>query len=157
MKVLVQWALIIPQSWEEIDSKVWPSLPQGPVPDDLNPDHRVSIQKRWIHAIKINNTVLMGFDHYVVEETPNGVVATCWNDDTGDWVGDRHAEVWEFTERLYTFEVFAESPNRMAKYRSVGYCVGVYPWRSFEAPSNRITRHGIWVSNELHQQLVALQ
>jgi hypothetical protein len=166
MKVLVQWALASPEDWVEIDSKLWSSLPQGPVPDDLNFDHIVTSQKRWIHALNVQGIIFMGFDHYAIEDIPDGILVTCWNDDTGDWVGDRHAEVWTILEPAFdakinkintrqTVEIFAENRERMIRYNDIKNCIGIYPWRSFEPPSNTVTRHGIWVSNELNDRLIA--
>lgn len=66
MLLLVQFTRSSPRDWEEYEHTAWPFLPQLP-----------------IHALNVQGVVFEGYDHYAVEDGPEGsVVVSVWNDPT---------------------------------------------------------------------------
>jgi hypothetical protein len=166
MKILVQWALPTPEDWQELDSSQWSKLPKGPVPSDIL--SVTDTTKQWIHGINIQGVLFSGFDHYAIENITGGIVVSCWNDDTVDWVGDFFAVEWMFLEPALdvninkintrqTCKFYAENQERRDFNLGIVECEGVFLWSEFKAPPANVTRHGVWVTDILNEDLISAQ
>lgn len=138
MKVLVQWTEDDPQDWQEFDHSQWPTLPDDPV-----------------HGLNVQGVIFEGYDHYAVEDGPeDGVVVTVWNDPTTNddpwqrWTILPLAPDPAFGGQLNTrqsVEWFGDASEMDAannRLRKRG---------AFREPAGK-HRHGVWVSDDLHEQ-----
>lgn len=156
MKILIQWSLLDPTDWIEIDSSEWINLVKKPVPTGLDV---VDTAEGWIHQINIQSVIFAGFDHYAIEDS-NPLKVICWSDDAGDEDETYfHAREWifhnlEFDSKLSIYntkqsQIFYSvqgtdnppSQNTINKF-----------WEEFVLPDEIITRHGIWTTDELDKQ-----
>lgn len=156
-KILVQWASEIPQDYEEITLGQWQGLPYRPVPrggEHLSP-------RGYIRDVIVDGVSFAGFDHVSVEPASSGAIqVTGWNDDPEDHATPQ-AFVWRFfphradnrfgrsnTYQLLT--IFADEWDRLQNLATTGGMVELRAWGDFVPPSEAVTRHGIWLSDELH-------
>lgn len=174
MRVLLQWTKAHPEDFLEVDvrptgqfRRAWErlaakALPTGGETIDDNPG--------WICGLNIQGVWIGGFDHYAGEPIDDptygwGIRIYMWNDDPTDWpVGTRNARIWEFydpasdprldgvTNTRQFLKVYDERPEEIARYQNVetsGGPVEVHPYSDFVVPTTTITRHGIWMSDQL--------
>jgi len=161
------------RAWERLAAK---ALPTGGETIDDNPG--------WVFGLNIQGVEIGGFDHYAGEpftdENGNGAIRVWgWNDDPVDWpVGTRQGYIWEFREGWATasfdvpggvvthegpnqrLTVYLENPADIARWTGANYgvaLVDVHPWTDFVVPDTAITRHGIWVSDDLFRQHKAIR
>jgi hypothetical protein len=171
MKVLVQWSQENPLNWQEIDALDWRDLPSKPTPLGGEP---ITNERGWIHHISCQGHTLGGFDHYAVERVVNhrgsGIKITCWTDDPED-IADpsygptrgRHAKVVHFyplkadptnggainTDQSVEFYAEGEYYRKLMDTEFADP-TKIHPWASFPEPDWRMTKHGIWVPDDLH-------
>jgi hypothetical protein len=80
-----------------------------------------------------------------------------------DWADDRHALEWIIYDPAYDvrinsintrqmYKIYCENPARITLTTE---CIYTGDWGSFIKPAHEITRHGIWVSDEINEQLIA--
>lgn len=177
MKILYQFALKNPTSWQEVDSSNWKHLPKRPVPKkgELGGEDNIP---GWIRNVNIQGLTTEGYDHVAIEEitigNDEGVKLTVWNDDPDDahiegvedWVNDPQAIVWTILPLAPDPKLGMAINTRQSCKR---YCKGprydrlvsdppqnttVRPWEEFAPPSEEITRHGVWIENEKHSEHV---
>lgn len=180
MKVLIQWTLADPTDWIEVDLRDTPQLRRAwerlakkaePVGGEIIDD-----TPGWVFGLNIQGVEFGGDDHYAAELLTSdprgfGLRITCWNDDPTDWpVGTRHAKVWEFFDpapdsnlggaantRQYLTVYDERDPSPYSGRSTTGGPVVILPWAQFVTPSATLTRHGIWVSDALFDQHVAIR
>ena len=160
MKTLIQWTRTNPRDWEDIDSADWSSLPKGPLP---NGDEVITDEPLYIHRINIQGVQFTG-DHCAVTEITDGVRFYSWNDDPEDYPdGEKYAEVWEFLTLApdlkfdYTYNtrqrrIIYAQPIIYKRWTKDGPIENTIfrPWSDFVAPSEKITRHCIWTTDDLN-------
>jgi hypothetical protein len=174
--VLVQWATDPPANWQSVNvdatgsaSRAWRNLPSKPVPTG---GETINAQTGWVYDLNVQGVTFAGYDHYAVEPVDQGVRVTVWNDDPEDWpAGTRNAAVWtmltpamdarygQFNTRqglTRYLEQGAPAQYFLPAEASLGPVV-VRPWSEFSPPAANITRHGIWLSDELAANHVAAQ
>jgi hypothetical protein len=165
MKVLVQWALMTPSDYIEIDSSEWATLPKKGLPgpsqlgggnDDLG----------WVNRLNVQGIEFMA-DHYAVEHLLDGCRVTTWYDDPEDYSpGVFYARVWTFLDpapdaslgglmNTRQSQVVYAAPTLLQKFwddsQGNGYeNTELRPWDEFEPPDDSIIRHGVWLPEGLY-------
>lgn len=161
MKVLVQWAHSRPRDWVEIDSSHWASFAKKRLPRGSDTIDDVD---GWINSINIQGVIYACFDHYAVEDIGDGSVrVTVWNDDPEDFApGELYARVTFFwplqpdpsfggAYNTRQQQVIYAQPGALTTLFPYGVPEGieVRPWEEFRRPSEIITRHGVWLPDDL--------
>lgn len=160
MKVLIQWTLSTPGDWQEIDSSQWKSQPKKPLPTG---GEAVDGATGWVTALNIQGIIFEGYDHYAVEDVPDGVQVTVWNDDPLDQPPKEFtAMVWailtpapdpEVGMNMNTRQshVIYAGPKAHQRVRDLGRVQGrtLDTWSNFMPPPDGNTRHGIWLVDSL--------
>jgi hypothetical protein len=157
MKLFVQWTQNSPTDWIELDSSVWSSLPKKPLPTG---NETIDNIPGWIYAINIQGNTFQA-DHISVEQLNENEIRVCaWNDDPKDWP--------DGTRKAHEFIIRPLGPNerkrgaitthntgylylegeQWEKYKNRGN-PNIRPYSEFKKPSENITFHGKWVSDEL--------
>lgn len=158
MKILIQWTRKTPTDWQTYDSKDWALLPKKPEPTGLEVIEDID---GWVYQICVMG-VWFTADHYAVEDLPNGnCKVTYWNDDPVDYPeGEKYACEWffypvteeQFKARQPKYEVIRYDQSEVAKRVKKGLGFTTYKsFSEFVKPSEIITKHGIWVSDELNK------
>lgn len=168
MKIALQWALLSPTDYIEIDltttgpgANRWKNLPKKPEPPATGA--ALDNTPGWYADLCVQGVQFTSYDHVSVVPIVGGVRVTGWNDDPDEYpVGQRHAQVWEFydprpdpriggiTNTYQMLTVYAEN----ADYRTLwgqqtttGGPVIARPWSEFVVPATGITIHGIWMTD----------
>lgn len=167
MKVYLQWATSVPSDAERVESAAWRSLPKKPEPDGTEV---LDEEPGWLNAVVVQGVEFTGMDHIAIDNLPGGAIKLyTWSDDLEDGVRPR-GEVWEFrpgrVDRTARFAngqaIRHQGPDqRMTVYSDDeepmrecgGFAVKVLPWSAFPKPPEAITRHGVWVPDELFGDL----
>lgn len=166
MRLYVQWALATPQDGiaVELDTsgsrrRNFERLPSKPKPVG---GEAIDDNPGWVYRLNIGGQEFNAFDHYAVAPLASGgIQVTVWNDDPDDFpVGMRHAQVWTIGPhtRSNTFVLltyYTEPAYRRllpAAMQTTGGPVTFLPYADFVPPAEAITRHGIWVPDELAVQ-----
>lgn len=163
MQIYVQWTKKTPDDWVEIDSSAWLTSPARPVPNggELGGEDE---QEGWVFALNVQGVVFLGYDHYAVENLPDGACrVTAWWDDpddlAGSALGEFHARAWTFlplapdsrfggawnTRQSQT--VYAEPKLTQHYLDEPAENLVVLPWTDFTSPPAAATRHGIWTTD----------
>jgi hypothetical protein len=159
MKLLVQWATEHPRGWVELDSSEWAALAKKPVPVG---GEEIDDAPGWLSNVCVQGMCSGSVDHVAVEHLDNGVRVTLWKDDPEDY------EPSEFFARVLTFHplkpdsrlggaintdiesVMYAGADRLKELEAVDFAdTEVKPWSEFVPPPEAITRHGIWLTDEL--------
>ncbi|MEE9611352.1 MAG: hypothetical protein V3W19_08870 [Desulfatiglandales bacterium] len=181
MKVQVQDTLKAPTDWRELDSRNWYLEPARPLPVSVGGQDN---ERGYFHKLCVQGMLLTG-DHHSVKHLIDGCEVTSWSDDPEDeqthpdWNPNDPKEWWfrahvirfrelspndelggaitpHTTRVLYAGKRVLEewmnnSPN--------GYQDMILkPWEEFVKPPLNLTRHGIWVSDELevkHEEMLS--
>lgn len=159
MRTLAQHAFLDPEDYDIVDSKDWPTLPKKVLPDGTNIFDQ---QRGWITAVNIQGVIFQSMDHYAVIHVDNETIRmVVWNDDPEDHLTDFHAYDWTFKtpasdpridgriNTRQTFITYAETEIRRRRGLNCQECTEVHPWENFIPPSENMTRHGIWMPNEI--------
>lgn len=166
MKVLIQWALLLPEDWQQTDSKNWQNLISKNEPNGIE---AIDLVGGWINALNVQGVVFEGFDHYHVQHlsSSGGCRVTVWNDDEEDYSPDDfEAHVWTFLPlapdknfggQLNTNQTIVTYAGKNAYKRWIenGPYVNrrILPYVNFVPPSIvDHHRHGIWLPDDLFQQ-----
>lgn len=172
MKVLLQWTKANPTDWVEFDlrdtpqlRRVWERLAKKAEPVG---GETIDDQPGWIYNINIQGVEFAGNDHYAAELLNDpvwgfGLRVIAWNDDPEDYPpGQRFALSWELFEpgpdpryggqintrqRLTVYD--ERDPSPWVGHSTTLGPVTILPWADFVVPTGSLTRHGIWVSDEL--------
>lgn len=173
MRVRVQYATSEPGDWVEFNinalSNRWRSQPRKPVPQG----EQIDMSPGWVVSVEVDGVLFEGFDHVAVEHSGLGndefVKVYAWTDDEDDFndpqaLGYRWGEVWEFRShrpdplhggRLNTYQiktVYADDLEDMGRFfpqTTTGGEVLLRPWAEFPMPDEAITRHGVWLPEDL--------
>ena len=144
MRILVQYTNSIPKDFVEIEHQMWRSLPKKDKPRGGGQD-RINNVNGWITRINCQGLDLTGYDHYAVQNAPQqSVLLTVANDNR---IGKINAHL------LLTF--YAEKEERRVQMEGVSTVSGpviLRNWQEFIPPKTSHTRHGIWASDELHEE-----
>lgn len=179
MKVYIQWATNPKSALEIIDSTKWKDTPSKPEPRNPKGTDNADSNQGWIQSISVMGRTVTGVDHVAVEHNPNGhpndsVKVIIWSDDLSERTPD------EIYAKEFTFEPIKQiNINGKLKW----YCVqgiimymsdktekdlttqGVFPmycqqnlvkvkrYSEFVKPLEEITRHGIWLPDEIEAEL----
>ena len=163
MRLYVQWALKEPKDWVAIDSTQWSNLPKGNTP--TSETELPESEKLYINQINIQGVAFRTYDHYAIHDDRTGCVKiTCWNDDLEDHDGDFYAVVWTFCNPRYdpivgcvntvqSWITFVQSKERRKNIESYNIANLKYlgSWEEFEEPEPELTRHGIWMPDDLFE------
>ena len=146
MHVLYQPAAAPIGDWLKVDAADWPDLPLEPV-----------------NAVNVQG-VIFEADHYAVEVWGSGCRVHIWNDDPADFTPDQfHAATWEFPTLAHDPRVRALNTRQTL----ITYVAAAHPrtkgsqnetlavWPDFIAPDPRLTRHGIWLTDNDYRDSVA--
>ncbi len=156
MKLLIQWSLLDPTDWVEIDSNSWANLPKKSLPIG---NELLDNSPGWIHQINIQSVIFAGFDHYaIIHGNPLQII--CWSDDIEDEpISYFHAREWifynlEFDFRLgiYNTKQFQTFYSSQGDNNPPSQNTTNKPWLEFIYPDEVITRHGIWTTDKLDKQ-----
>ncbi len=159
-KINVQWSKLDPDDRKEMDSDDWGDTPSKPVPTG---DEELDNDEGWPCVVDCQGIKSAG-DHIAVENLEDdGVKIITWNDDDDDYPeGDKYAIEW-------TMLPLAPNPDKgdaidtrqsrviYAQTNVYDYYDAMMPienttlktWADFILPDAEITRHGIWMSDEL--------
>ena len=163
MKLYVQWALKEPKDWVELDSSQWINLPKGDIP--TSETELPEAEELYINQVNIQGVEFRTYDHYAVDSS-NGdcIKITCWNDDPEDHEGDFYAVTWTFCNPRYdpvvgsintvqSWIAFIQSRERRKTIENynISNLTFIGPWEEFEEPEPEITRHGIWMPDDLYE------
>lgn len=175
MKVMIQWAKKTPDGWEQLDAKDWKHLPKKDKPKKGELGGQDD-SKGWVRNVNVQGITCEGYDHVAIEPitigNDEGVKMTVWNDDPDDahvdgfedWVNEPQAIVWTImplasdpklgmainTRQSCKRYAQGERYNRLLAHPPQN--TTVRPWTDFVPPSEEITRHGVWLENEKHQE-----
>lgn len=158
MKILVQWALVAPEDWQEMDSDEWPRLPKKPVPVG---GEGIDNRRGWIFDLNVQGVTFAGYDHYAVSPSDEGAIkVTAWNDDPEDYQPGRffgiHAyfqdpspdpDLGGLVNTRQRFEIYAQ--ELVAPYFPPTTNRTLSPWEDFKPASVANTLHGIWLPDHL--------
>lgn len=156
MKVLIQWATATPTDWLEYDLRrpadvhalPWKPAPVGGEVIDDEPG--------WLCAVNVQGVIYRGEDHLAFDFLMDRLVVHSWVDDLDDYpTENRYAMQW----------IFADPGMRDGQMntnisRSIWAEPGVpsyhqipdkQDYADFPIPDDEVTRHGIWLSDELFQ------
>lgn len=161
MRVLVQWTRSDPDDWQEIDAADWPHLPGRSVPAEgqLGGDDDLP---GWVHRLNVQGIQFIG-DHYAVEHLgPDRCRVTAWFDDPDSYPPDQWQAIqvtfnpprrdpqlggaWNTDQDIVVFAAPGSHWWAMAGLSEHR----VRPWVEFHPPALSVTRHGIWVTDELN-------
>ena len=154
MKLLIQWSMLNPTDWVEIDSNLWPLLPKKA--DPTGKHIGVNNKPGWVNQINIQGLSPCG-DHYAVEPIGDSLLFSVWCDDP-KWVTDgRYAVVWTI-KTLASDPLFGGALN--TRQQPIVYAEGkaferfvlgqwpvVHPWSKFVIPKKEITIHGKFLND----------
>ena len=159
MKLLVQWATKHPKGWVELDSSEWDALPKKPDPIG---GEVIDDEPGWLSNVCVQGQCTGSADHVAVEHLDDSVRVTLWNDDPEDY------EPGQYFARVLTFHplkpdlalggaintdidsVMYAGADRFKELEAVDFAdTAVRPWSEFVPPPESITRHGIWLTDEL--------
>src|SRR3989344_9476840 len=166
MKVLFQWTVKNPTDWQETSAVKWANLPKKPIPKEGQLGGKNNAPG-WIFSLNVQGVGFVGYDHYAVKALPNGGCrVTVWKDDPEYTAGD--PLLGEFYARVADFLPLAPDPRfrgawntrqrqtiysgpKLAKFYQDNPTENtkVRPWSDFVPPSERITRHGVWIPNPM--------
>lgn len=144
MKIYVQWTTNPASDWIEIDHTEWKDLPNKPEPkggevidSELGLVCRVNVQG-----------IIFGMDHIAVWEEGDVVKAVGWHDDPEDYKPE------EYRASVFTFKPLFRDPriNGGWNTRQTKTGFNLSNWESFIKPDEKITRHGIWMNNDLYKE-----
>lgn len=160
-KVLVQWTQAAAPGWETWHAKRFKLSTKKEKPGNRG-SAAIDNQAGHIFAINVQGVVFAGYDHYAVEHinTTRSVRVTAWNDDPEDYAPEEmHATVWDFLPvrmtggRLDTRQrrlMFTDESDEVRNESCTGDpSCALHRFSEFEAPAAELTRHGVWVSDEL--------
>jgi len=164
MKVLVQWSAEGPRDWIEVDSSDWQRIPARPIPQG---DEVIGNQPGWVHALNVQGLVFTGADHYAVEDLPDGCRVYAWQDDPEDaGLQDRVSCVATIlhcapdpllggaVNTRQQFDVYLGS-NVRAQWPTERQHTTYHRIEDFPVPPPQLHRHGVWTSDELHDDHAA--
>lgn len=182
MRVLVQYATLLPQDWTELDLKTLAqvrSMPRKPVPSLLSV---IDGSPGWVNDVVVQGWHLRGCDHIALEPFNAGKSLRVyrWSDDLSDPEIDyRFGSVIEFrdgwVDRTVTFAdgssvrhqgpdqrmtQFAEDLTAFGPYAAKecgGLPVVLKPWSQWVAPPADLTFHGVRLPDVLFLQHIAKQ
>lgn len=172
MKIYIQDTLRNPTDWREVDSSNWHLEPARPLPTSVG---GVDNDRGYFHKLCVQGIVLTG-DHHSVKHLIDGCEVTSWSDDPEDdqdhpdWNPSDPVEWW-YRAHVIRFRDLAPNEKlggaitphttrilyagrrvleEWEKNSPNGYQDMVLrPWREFVRPASNLTRHGIWVPDEL--------
>lgn len=167
MRLVVQWATLTP-SYVQVASADWLTLPKKREPDGTEV---IDETPGWINAIIVHGLEFSGYDHYAVEDQPDGSVkVTVWNDDPADWPDNKFAQEWLFYPLIRDARIglrwntlqyctrYAEAAADANAWRAAnavtnnGDPVTIRRWNQFAPPAEALARHGIWLTDTLYNQ-----
>jgi hypothetical protein len=158
VRVRVQFTEVNPRDFRELTAEAFGHQPRGPVPTER---FRPQDSGRYVHALELQGMRFQGYDHYHVEDTPDGVRFTMWRDDPGEIPPEEYMALVvdyrplapdpEFggaynTHQSFTYYLPAAHPMRPklgpAQRRTIK------DWSEFVAPPDPM--HGIMVEDDHH-------
>lgn len=173
MRVDVQDALLTPENWRSVDSRDYGNEPAKPAPVG---GEIIDGQKGWGCRLCVQG-IRFTSDHNAVKHLIDGCEVTSWSDDPDDeqdhplWSPNDPQEWW-FRAHVVRFRDLAPDPNlggaintnttrilyagrrikeEWEKKSPQGYHnLIIRPWEEFIPPAPNITRHGIWLPDDLH-------
>jgi hypothetical protein len=176
LKILVQWTLANPRTWDEYDVEQIALLPKKPLRegDIAAPHELIDDQEGWVHALIVQGVSFQGYDHYGVEQLPEGVVITGWADNAVRGPDKFYACQYVIKPPAYDSKInglntcqwvtyygadgwLAENAERLEYCKTTRGPVVVKHWSEFFPPPFENTFHGIWVDDDLHEQHRSLQ
>jgi hypothetical protein len=138
-RVSVQWTLVHPQDFQSV--KDWATLPSKPYMSHQIVDDAPG----WVAAIKVDDTIIFGCDHYalVMDKAQTHITSYCWNDGRGPSFG-------------IGAQVCTHEPMKCTYYGNLTPLGGTTEkrraFRQFVPPSPALVRHGKFVPNQLWNQ-----
>jgi len=132
-----------------MDSSRWALAPTKPLP---NGDEVIDDLPGWPYQICLQGVTFQA-DHYAVEELENGVVTvTYWNDDEEDYPeGEKFGSAWKFGANCPRTSQVMYAQAEVAKRIPADRQNCIYKdWSDFTKPVESVTKHGVWVSDELN-------
>lgn len=182
MKVCIADTLKDPADWRAVDSADWINQPSRPLPDLVG---GLDNERGYIHRLCVQGIILTG-DHHAVKHLIDGCEVTSWSDDPEDdqnhpdWLPSDPPEWW-YRAHVIRFRELAPDENlggaintnttrvqyagkraleEWLKASPQGYDrMLLKPWEEFVPPALNLTRHGIWVADELqtrHEDILSL-
>ena len=144
MKVYVKWTVDPKEQYEIIDSVDWDKLPKKKLPIGRE---LIDDEKGWIYEICIMG-ITYHADHYCVIDKPDYVKVIHWNDDPEDYTPDQY---WAREWKIYPM-IIRKDGKKIPHIERISYNSfesDARPYSEFIKPDEKITRHGIWVPNEM--------
>ncbi len=167
MRLLVQHAYLNAGDYEEVNSAAWAALPAKPLPDGTDVFDN---SRGWIVCVNVQGVPFEHWDHYAIEHVDaETIVVTVWNDDPEDHLEDFHADVWTLKTpapdvriggRMNTRQsivAYAENWDRRLRALHRQKCSASSPWKDFVPPPASITRHGIWMPDQIMAETKAIR
>ena len=166
MKLLVQWSLVSPGDWIEVDlrstgptARAWERIAAKPEPQG---GEQIDHQPGWVYDLNVQGIQFGGYDHYSVRPLAgDGLEVTVWNDDPEDGPPETfEASVWTLMPPVPDPRHSGAMNTVQSCVRYVGAAVPVpdpppetstgpvvyRPWSEFVPPPAALTRHGVWLS-----------
>lgn len=164
MRLLIQWTLVDPPGWEEVNilrDQHWRSLPFKDDPTN-DPTAEPDNEKGWVFALGCQGLTFSG-DHYAVSVLGDGGLRI-WvvNDDPVDWPeGQRHVKIWDLHPITKDAEgKIVNTDQELRFYSEISYPFPIPQrtatrpvirgsWGERLFPHTQAIRHGLQVSDEL--------
>lgn len=156
VRVLVQWARSSPSDWVELNvrnSRDVRDLPRKPVPTASSV---VDNSPGWLCAVNVQGIVFSGYDHLAIEPVGQALRVTGWCDDPEDHGDTRWGTSWLLEppgpDPALNGAVNTRQTRTVWGTPEVAEWfpgVEVLPWAEFVPPPSNLTRHGIWLPDDL--------
>lgn len=177
----IGWQQVNIEDWSLLADKGEPPLDRTPVYDAehkriigfTGTEVTIDETEGWIYQICLHGITMSG-DHIAVESFADHVKITVWNDDPGDpetlfpnaMVRRFYNDVVELvhhidSQRTMRFKglkheldiyVPADQIARIERPLCTGGLANIYDYARLVIPPDSITRHGIWITNDLLDQ-----
>lgn len=169
MRIYIQWTKANPEDWVTFDLRDTPQLRRGweRLAKKAEPVGGETIDNTdgWIFDINIQGIQFGGSDHYAADFGTDPTLGfflrvTTWNDDPVDWpIGTRIATEWTLYEPAFDPIVGQINTRQVRRFWAddlVRWPTAL-PYSEFVPPAESITRHGIWVSDQLRDQHISIR
>ncbi|MCK4828719.1 hypothetical protein KA005_73995, partial [bacterium] len=159
MKILIQWALKNPKDWVEIDSSEWINLPKKSIKKaGQKAGQKIDNKKGWIFDLNIQGLHFSPHEHYAVEDLNNDEIrVTAWSNHLGKYNYAKVVTILPLAPdknlggAINTRQtvIFYAAPEKFKELKALNFVdAEVRPWEEFVPPSQKVTRHGIWVTDD---------
>ncbi len=169
------------EDWPSIANKGEPAPDRTPIYDDKHEriidfsgtEVTIDTTEGWIYQICLHGIIMSG-DHIGVESFADHIKITVWNDDPGDpetlfpnaMVRRFYNDIVEVVHRIdsqrtmrfkglkHELDIYvpADQIARIERPLCTGGLANVFDYATLITPPSNVTRHGIWITNDLLDQ-----